>query len=164
MYYCTCTCIDCILSLSLFYFVLYVIFVFQNKLETYKVKYDRGEKLNEDQTVYFTVRFKWKCFILVLISVFCFQKAVERIDSVQKQIEIVIELHGNISNAVDACEKSNKKKEKRDRYEKERQDANNFSKLAEIQSLLQELGDESVRELFAKGESGAVLLSEVSYT
>lgn len=109
----------------------------RNKLEVYKSKYDRGEKLNEDQT-----------------------KAVERIDSVQKQIEIVIELHGNISTAVDVCEKANKKKEKRDRYEKERHDANHFAKLAEIQSLLQELGDESVRELFAKGEGGAILLSE----
>lgn len=71
-------------------------------------------------------------------------------------------MHANISTAVDVCEKANKKKEKRDRYEKERQDANHFAKLAEIQSLLQELGDEGVRELFAKGESGAILLSEVS--
>jgi caprin-1 len=109
----------------------------KGKLESYQDRQRGGAELNQDQL-----------------------EAVSRYDGVIQSLELARELQKNYQTMSSDIEKVSKKLAKREKFERTQRDISRTKEILKLQSLLDSMGDETVRECFKSGSSGAVKLSE----
>jgi caprin-1 len=109
----------------------------KGKLESYQERQRGGDELNQDQL-----------------------EAVARYDGVIQSLELARELQKNYQSMSSDIEKSSKKLAKREKFERTQRDVSRTKELLKLQSLLDSMGDETVRESFKNGTNGAMKLSE----
>lgn len=112
----------------------------KGKLDQYREQFAKGEvALNEDQ-----------------------KDAISKYDAVINNLEFARELQKQFSEINEKAEKLLKKREKYERLLRHNEEVARVQELLQLQSLLDNMGGEDVREDFKSGKKGAPVLSEDS--
>ncbi|ELT92363.1 hypothetical protein CAPTEDRAFT_169720 [Capitella teleta] len=109
----------------------------KGKLDGYKARMSAGDVLNQDQL-----------------------EAIAKFDGVIQSLELARELHKSFQTMCTDIEKVAKKQAKREKFERTQREVSRTKELLKLQSLLDSMGDETVRENFQTGANGAIKLSE----
>lgn len=85
------------------------------------------------------------------------QDAIARYDGVIQSLELARELLKSFQMMCSDVEKASRKQAKRERFERMQKEVSRTKELLRLQSLMDSMGDESIRQHFSEGTNGALV-------